>query len=312
MTIAIREPAPGEAAAIAALLNTHAAEVTGGTEVSERTVRGWLRQPDAVFRVAELDGRLVSYGDLVLRGDGMLAELDVREHPAGAGAANRVYEELEGLAVRGSARLARATVSAADAAARELLVERGYRVVRHSFRLLLELDPERPPPAPRWPRGISVREMAQGEEREVHGVIGEAFAGDWFFDEGNFETWSRWNVELDGFDRSLAFVATEGPDLAGVCLCSMHQSGDPRLGWVGELGVRPDRRRRGIGLALLRHAFAVFHARGCDRVGLGVDAENEAGALRLYRRAGMRIESRQDTFEKALAERRPESAEAPD
>jgi ribosomal protein S18 acetylase RimI-like enzyme len=40
-------------------------------------------------------------------------------------------------------------------------------------------------------------------------------------------------------------------------------------------------------LALLQHSFAEFYRRGMRRVGLGVDAQNLTGALRLYERAGM-------------------------
>jgi ribosomal protein S18 acetylase RimI-like enzyme len=66
---------------------------------------------------------------------------------------------------------------------------------------------------------------------------------------------------------------------------------------VNELGVRNPWRRRGLGLALLRHAFAELGRLGADRVGLGVDAENVTGALRLYERAGMHVTRRYDTWE---------------
>src|SRR5215216_7363019 len=47
-------------------------------------------------------------------------------------------------------------------------------------------------------------------------------------------------------------------------------------------------RNRGLGLALLRHAFTEYYGRGTHRVSLSVDAESITGAPRLYRRAGMR------------------------
>jgi mycothiol synthase len=40
-------------------------------------------------------------------------------------------------------------------------------------------------------------------------------------------------------------------------------------------------------MALLRHTFGEFYPRKKQRVGLGVDAQNLTGALRLYERAGM-------------------------
>ena len=71
-------------------------------------------------------------------------------------------------------------------------------------------------------------------------------------------------------------------------LATAERVGDPELGWIGTLGVRPAWRRRGLGEALLRAAFAELFARGRRRVGLGVDTENVTGALRLYERVGMR------------------------
>lgn len=81
---------------------------------------------------------------------------------------------------------------------------------------------------------------------------------------------------------------------------SSHRSGDPTWGWVGTLGVRRPWRRRGLGLALLQHAFGEFRRRGMSRAGLDVDAENTTGAVALYEHAGMHVERRRDTFEKAL------------
>jgi ribosomal protein S18 acetylase RimI-like enzyme len=72
-------------------------------------------------------------------------------------------------------------------------------------------------------------------------------------------------------------------------------------GWVGALGVRKPWRGCGIGMALLRRAFAEFHSRGRAHVGLGVDAANATGATRLYERAGMRVMSEDILFEKRLA-----------
>jgi ribosomal protein S18 acetylase RimI-like enzyme len=59
------------------------------------------------------------------------------------------------------------------------------------------------------------------------------------------------------------------------------------MGWVDGLCVRRPWRKRGLGLALLLHSYGMFHERGKLRVGLGVDAENITGALRLYEKAGM-------------------------
>jgi len=53
-------------------------------------------------------------------------------------------------------------------------------------------------------------------------------------------------------------------------------------------------------MALLRHAFGAFYARGYRGAGLGVDAESLTGATRLYERAGMRVTEQYETHEKML------------
>jgi hypothetical protein len=48
------------------------------------------------------------------------------------------------------------------------------------------------------------------------------------------------------------------------------------------------------------HSFAELARRGASRVGLGVDAQNTTGAVRLYRRAGMHAERTSDIWEKRV------------
>lgn len=69
--------------------------------------------------------------------------------------------------------------------------------------------------------------------------------------------------------------------------------------WVGGR-VHPDFERRGIGLALLQHAFGEYYRRGYHSVSLGVDAENLTGALRLYEKSGMHVHRQFDLYEKEL------------
>jgi ribosomal protein S18 acetylase RimI-like enzyme len=77
----------------------------------------------------------------------------------------------------------------------------------------------------------------------------------------------------------------------------------PGRGEVDQLAVRAAWRRRGLGAALLVHAFHALRDRGFERVVLGVDAENTTGALGLYERVGMRVQYSFDFFEKPLASR---------
>ena len=60
-------------------------------------------------------------------------------------------------------------------------------------------------------------------------------------------------------DPSLWFIVREGDEIAAVL------RGEPNrfdAGWVGAIGVRKPWRKRGLGLALLHHAFGEFYRRG--------------------------------------------------
>jgi ribosomal protein S18 acetylase RimI-like enzyme len=194
----------------------------------------------------------------------------------------------------GGSRLHLGSFAQNDAASR-LFEDLGYGVVRHHYRMVIQLD-ERPPP-PEWPRGITATTFDLADAHPVHAALQEALADDWSHTPTAFEEWRRIRLESPDFDPTLWTVAWEGDEVAGVV------RGDPKRwggGWIGVLGVRRPWRRRGLGLALLRRTFAEFFDRGERRVGLGVDAQNPSGATRLYERAGMHVEAEHLTWEKEV------------
>ncbi len=182
---------------------------------------------------------------------------------------------------------------------RRLGEDRGYEPFRHSFQMRIELGEELP--APVWPEGISVRTFVRGrDERAVHEAHQDAFADHFEFSYWPYESWRQWAF-IESFDPSLWWVAEDGGDIAGVCLGRLEVYAGPDVGWVNVLGVRPPWWRRGLGRALLLHAFAEFQARGKRGVGLGVDGLNVTGAVRLYEQAGMHVARRFDQYTKPLS-----------
>jgi len=189
-----------------------------------------------------------------------------------------------------------AAIEATSTAAHQLYKAEGYQSVRHFSRM--EIDFDAPPPAPVWPAGIAVRRYVSGQdERVTYETYEDAFADHWGHTRRTFEDWVHELTGRPDFDPSLWFLATEGDQIAGTVLCY------PRteiIAWVRGLGVRRSWRGRGLGMALLRHAFGAFYARGYRSAGLGVDAQSPTGATRLYERAGMRVTERYITLEKVL------------
>ena len=185
-------------------------------------------------------------------------------------------------------------INARNAKARALLEREGYAPARYFWRMTADLAA--PPPPPAWPAGIAVRTVAApADERAAYAALEEAFGDHWGHVPTTFEAWQR-RVKGESFDPSLWFLAVAGEEVAGAALCRQ----DGETGWVDSLGVRPAWRRRGLGLALLRHAFGEFHRRGWAQAVLGVDAANETGATRLYEGAGMRVDRQYAIYQKEL------------
>jgi ribosomal protein S18 acetylase RimI-like enzyme len=162
-----------------------------------------------------------------------------------------------------------------------------------------------PPPAPVWAEGITLRTFDPETDLEnVYRAVDESFRDhfghvDEPFEEG-LKRFKHFMTGYDGFDPTLWFIAMDRDQIAGICLCRDHAYEDEEVGYVNTLGVRRLWRKRGIGLALLRHAFGELYRRGKRKAGLGVDAENLTGALRLYENAGMHVHRAFDLFEKEL------------
>jgi mycothiol synthase len=299
VTVEIREPTLEEAPALAEVLNMHSRSLYGEADLSVDEVRHWFGVSDIWMRVAARDGRLVAYVD-VSDDDRRRFHIDAR--PLDEESAQAVVAEAERYA---------AERAAADAIARGYSPERdrfalaayeraGFRVVRHSFTMEIELGEI---PAAAWPEGIAVRTFRADDEGAVWDAVNDAFSDSWDYQppgpDGHAD-WRHMMIEGPQFDPELWFLAEDDGELAGISLCQPRRGGDPRFGWVQTLGVRRPWRRRGLALALLQHSFAELQRRGATRVGLGVDAENPTGAVRLYERAGMHVERRSDTWEKGL------------
>ena len=296
----IREVTRDDAAELAALFNEISRAQYGDDDITPTSVAEWFDLPGLVAIVHEdASGRLTAYGDLQRSADDVYAWLDLREHPEHPGTAAGVLDRMEHEAAARPGTTLRTFPNEHDHSLRELLAARGYAEVRGHFQMLIELDGA--VPAPEWPAGLDVSAMRPGEEHAVHEAVMEAFEDHWGFVREPFERWRVHSLDRETFDPSLWWVARDGGELAGVCLCAMHQSGDPTLGWVDVLAVRKPWRRGGLGSAFLREAFREFGRRGCTRVGLGVDGENTTGAVRLYERAGMHVERRSATWEKRVS-----------
>lgn len=249
------------------------------------------------------DGSLVGYADVDALSNRVLINPNSCVHPdyTGRGIGSYLLRVAEARAYEliptGSFQL-ETLISYKNEAARKLLEQMGFTVVRHMWRMNIKLDAA--PATPQLPEGVTVRTLIPGkDERTFHATVNEAFSDLDHFNPMLFEDWEDTFIKRDDFKPDLWHLAMYGDEVAG-CVIGFS---DDDLGWIHYVAVRRPWRHRGLGLALLHHAFGDFYRRGIRQVGLNVDSQNVTGATRLYTRAGMYIYHQFDTCEKMLREK---------
>jgi mycothiol synthase len=295
--VTVRPGRPEDVGAVTQLLIAEERDVRGGSRWSADDTRDWFHNlgVNGELWIAEHEGQPAGVVGIFV-GDKARAWVAVDPRVTGRSVDAALVELAEERAKQREATTLYLLSFAENESATRLLERLGYRDVRHFFRMEVELD-ERPG-EPEWPPGIGCTTFDTADSRVLHEAINEAFADDYGHHPLPFDEWKRMRLEAPDFDPSLWFVARERDEIAGVCRCTEHRWGS---GWIDALGVRRPWRRRGVGGALLRHAFRELYDRGQRSVGLGVDTQNPSGATRLYERAGMRVVAENISFEKVLA-----------
>ena len=291
---ATRAPERGDAKAVAALISACQIADTGETDMSvERMLDDWhsLDLAEEAVILTAPDGRIAAYADMFNRSF-VIVSIYGYVHPdyreVGLGSYLVAWGERwtrdHMLQAQENARVVvQHYINSANEAARRLLENSGYSQVRGIY--VMETTLDEPPALPRWPADISVRTFVPGrDERAVYEAVEDAFRDLWGRPRNPFERFVR-ETKNENFDPSLWFLALQGDEIAGLVLCKTL-AGE---GWIDVVGVRRPWRNRGLGLALLRHAFTEYQRRNIRRVSLSVDAESITSAPRLYGRAGMRV-----------------------
>lgn len=249
---------------------------------------------DAV--VVEDDGRLVAYSAFI-RND----YVDVYVHPEhrnrGLGKRLLEWSERRGLERTPPGEEIRIgqVVTSTHEGAQRLLESRGYAPARTYWRMSMPLE-ERPPP-PAWPNGVRVRTFDQERDtRAVYALVQDAFGDNERHTAESFEEWQAFMIDREAFEPGLWFIAESKGEIVGCVLCPNYED----EGWVRQLAVAREWRRRGLGTALLRQAMSELSRRGRKEIGLVVDSGNRTGAKEMYERAGMTVAREHVRYEKTL------------
>jgi mycothiol synthase len=291
----VRRPTAADAPEVTELISAMDIHFVGEPELTEEDLRDeWTDlELDRDAWLLDLDGELAGYAALHT-GAHTFADGYVHPRHFGRGVGTRIVELTEAEALSRERETIRNAVLAPDEQARALLETRGYRALRHFYRMAIEL--EGPPPPANWPAGLGAEPVDHENDAEAfHATLDEAFAEEFGHEPERGIDW-RARRERRGFDPTIWFVVKEEDEVAATLLCEERFGS----GWIASIGVRKQWRRRGLGFALLLHGFDQLYARGQRRIALGVDAENPTGATRLYERAGMHEAFEAVIYEKPL------------
>jgi ribosomal protein S18 acetylase RimI-like enzyme len=183
-----------------------------------------------------------------------------------------------------------------------LLLNEGYQVVRYHYSMIRRIGlslPDAPMPA-----GLQVRSVDEKDYRKVWDANQEAFAENWWHRAANEMDYEHWKSS-PWFNPKLWKVAWEGDQVAGMVLnyinANENREYNRKRGYTEEICVRKPWRKRGLARSLLVQSIHMFREMGFDETALGVDADNESGALRLYRSVGYEIANRSLTYRKPLS-----------
>ena len=177
---------------------------------------------------------------------------------------------------------------------KKALEEAGYSIHKYIFNMHIDLDDNLAPS--QWPDNVIVRNARTGiDDKHIHAVIQQAFMKPGKADQ-TFDEWKEFMMRADLYQSDLWFLAVHEDEIVGTCLCFPYEN----IGWIKQLAVSEAFRHRGLGSALLRHAFLAFKKHGYSKVGLAVESSNK-NACRLYEKVGMQKVIHLDEYKKQIS-----------
>jgi mycothiol synthase len=187
-----------------------------------------------------------------------------------------------------------------------LFEQHGFSPVRSWYGMRRDLS--QPVPDEYLPSGLILCNYRPELDRALMDAFNESFSDHWGFAPITYEDWQQFIIHAASFRPELTFLALDGEgsgaQIAGFSVNVVREEDNQRQGIaegiINELGTRHPWRKRGIASALVCASMRAFKATGLDYAGLGVDTENQTGALGLYERLGFKVIRRSVTFSKPV------------
>ena len=183
---------------------------------------------------------------------------------------------------------------ASEQDATALLGAAGYRRVFSLVELELGDLQQVPEPGGELPAGIRIGPIGTSHYRAAWRTVVDSYAA-------NSPT-PKWAFQdfVDTADPACWRAAWHGEDMVGVALCSIRRR-HHTMGEVEELSVRADRRRLGIGRALLLDGLRGLREQGATTARLSTGTANPHRSYDLYESVGFRRRNEYVRYRKPLA-----------
>lgn len=187
----------------------------------------------------------------------------------------------------------------------------GYEAVRWFFdmnRPNLDAVPDLP-----LPERLELRPITRDSARAVWFASIDAFRDHWGGFDPSEEHLQSW-LDDPTTDLSLWLIAFDGDEVAGGVINAIDPAENAALGiqrgWLSSVFTRRAWRQRGLARGLIARSLVLLRERGMTTAGLGVDADNQSGALGLYERLGFAVGYRSTAWRKPLDPAVPSAAVA--
>lgn len=182
-----------------------------------------------------------------------------------------------------SPKVIHANLGEAEQDLRDLVEGLGFHSERTFYRMVrrdLENIPDLPLPA-----GLEIRPARPEHYRAIYDAMKEAFEDHWGARPGSDEGYQLWVNDPDA-DPDLWQVAWDGEQVAGMVLSFIDEDENRRYdrarGYTEDICVRRPWRRKGLARALIARSLRALADAAMNEAALGVDADNQTGALDLY------------------------------
>jgi len=302
-TLTQRELHPGDAAAVTKILAAMEQlepvdEAYGEPDILEEMTAPGVDLGRASIGIVD-DDRLVAFG--WLRVSPPAPEWKAFQwagvHPdyLARGLGRRMIEELESSAIAirnadapGSPGEMKVWLDPVRPRTAALVAAAGYQNWRSFFRMRCDLhNPVHRRPAP---TGVEIAPYRSSDDDAVRLVSNSSFGDHWGSTSMDPARWRAEYADSSSFRPEQSFIATINASVAGFVLTSEFEA-DTRLrgfrtGYIARVGTLRSARGRGVASVLLARTLSGLADTGYRYAELGVDADSQTGAGRLYERAG--------------------------